>query len=615
MGKVHIYIIILLSVGLSTISAQLCDGNLGDNIFTDGNFGSGAANIPSVDPGIAPGYTYITSPPPTDGSYTITNDITPWNFNWGWADIQDNSNDPDGYMMVVNASYEPGLFYEKQIDGLCENTLYEFSVDVHNLHTGANLIKPNVSFLLNDIVQITTGNVPENNKWNSYGFTFTTAVGETSVKLSLANNAPGGNGNDLAIDNISFRACGPEALILPLAVENICEDGNAITLDATVNGEQFGNPAYQWQQSFDGGITWLDLPGEIGPIYLFDQLTAGTYYYRYKIASDESNLSNTFCQIISNIKIVEVIPKFTSFAESFCEGFSIQVGDNIYNETGNYVDTLQNSLGCDSIVTLELSVLPDMNISAQFEDTEPQCSYSLDGSLLISNVINTYEPHTIFLNGIQTDNLIPNLAAGNYDIKIIDDLGCELDTFAIVNSPEEFVINLGADVQIELGDELNLTLEHNYDLVNTIYQSIYGVDCPGVCTDITLTPFTDGEIIVQSISTEDCIARDTISVRIVRNIKIYAPNTFSPNGDNINETFTIFPQPKSFKSIAQFSIFDRWGNKVFSIKNVESGSQNISWDGTLNGIPVSQGVYSYFAEVEFIDSSTEIISGTVTLTR
>ena len=602
-------------MGLSTISAQLCDGNLGDNIFTDGNFGSGAANIPSADPGIAPGYTYITSPPPTDGSYTITNDITPWNFNWGWADIQDNSNDPDGYMMVVNASYEPGLFYEKQIDGLCENTLYEFSVDVHNLHTGANLIKPNVSFLLNDIVQITTGNVPENNKWNSYGFTFTTAVGETSVKLSLANNAPGGNGNDLAIDNISFRACGPEALILPLAVENICEDGNAITLDATVNGEQFGNPAFQWQQSFDGGITWVDLPGEMGPIYLFDQLTAGTYYYRYKIASDETNLSNTFCQIISNIKIVEVIPKFTSFSESFCEGFSIQVGDNIYNETGDYVDTLQNSLGCDSIVTLELSVLPDLNISAQFEDTQPQCSYSLDGSLLISNVTNTYEPHTIFVNGIQSNNLIPNLAAGNYDIKIIDNLGCELDTSAIVNSPAEFVIDLGPDAQLELGDELNLTLEHNYNLVNTIYQSIYGVECPGVCTEIFLTPFTDGEVIVQSISEQDCIARDTISVRVIKNIKIYAPNTFSPNGDNINESFTIFPQPKSFKSIAQFSIYDQWGNQVYSVKNVDSISEDLSWDGTKNGNPVSQGVYSYFAEVEFIDSSTEIITGTVTLTR
>jgi len=71
-------------------------------------------------------------------------------------------------------------------------------------------------------------------EWNTYGFTFTTGPGVTEVSLSLVNNAPGGIGNDLILDNISFQACGPEALILPETVANICEDGDPITLDATV---------------------------------------------------------------------------------------------------------------------------------------------------------------------------------------------------------------------------------------------------------------------------------------------------------------------------------------------------------------------------------------------
>ena len=92
--------------------AQICEGNLGENIFTDGDFGSGTDNILAVNPMIAPGYFYQTVPPPNDGSYTITNNTTEWGSfaAIAWANIGDNSDDSNGYMMVVNADYDPGLF-------------------------------------------------------------------------------------------------------------------------------------------------------------------------------------------------------------------------------------------------------------------------------------------------------------------------------------------------------------------------------------------------------------------------------------------------------------------------------------------------------------------------
>ena len=348
----HVVLVLTLQFSICiSLTAQLCEGNLGENIFTDGDFGSGVPNIPPNDPGIAPGYLYTTNPPPPDGSYCLTNNITVWNQNWGWANIGDNSNDPNGYMMVVNASFDTGLFYEQVITGLCENTIYEFSADVRNLHFGANIILPNVSFLINNFIAYESGNVPENNKWNTYGFTFSTGPGQTFVKLSLANNAPGGIGNDLAIDNITFRACGPEALILPQEVANICEDGNSILLDATINGDQYDDPQVQWQESFDGGVTWVDLPGENDLSYEFSNLAAGTYYYRYKLASAPENLMNSKCRIISNVKVVEVIPKFTTIADSLCQGLQFTIGNSTYENSGIYVDTLLNRLGCDSIVT------------------------------------------------------------------------------------------------------------------------------------------------------------------------------------------------------------------------------------------------------------------------
>ena len=166
--------------------SQVCEGNLGENIFSDGDFGRGNTNVVSTDPNIAPGYIYQPHPPPDDGYYTIANSNYLWNNFPGWLKIKDNSSDIFGYMMVVNASYDPGLFYIKVITGLCENTLYAFSADIINLMMrGSNAIKPNVSFMLDGVVVYNTGDIPEDETWNTYGFTFTTGPGQNSLTLSL----------------------------------------------------------------------------------------------------------------------------------------------------------------------------------------------------------------------------------------------------------------------------------------------------------------------------------------------------------------------------------------------------------------------------------------------
>lgn len=614
--RLKFYLWLLFCVLTSkSMFGQLCQGNLGENIFLDGDFGSGNPVAIEDDPGIAPGYTYITSPPLLDGSYTITNTSTPWDNNWGWADIPDNSNTATGYMMLVNASFDPGLFYEKTIEGLCENTLYEFSADIFNLHSNLNIIKPNVSFLINDVIQFESGNVPENGMWNTYGFTFTTGPGETNVKLSLANNAPGGNGNDLALDNISFRACGPEAFILPETVQDVCIDGEAVFLDATIIGDQFPVPAIQWQQSFDGGVTWEDIIGETNLGFLFDNLAAGTYYYRYKLASNSANLSNTFCQIISNTKIVEVIPKFTDVTDSICEGISVQIGESIYSESGVSVDTLLNRLGCDSIVTFDLSVFEDVGISINAEDIQPSCSYTDDGAINILDVQNAFEPYTLFFEGLQAQSFIENLAAGDYTLEVIDAIGCMLETTINVESPQEFITDIGEDIEVDLGNTITLNLEHNFDLINTIYESIYDIPCPDVCTEIEFLPFTNGQVIVESTSENNCIDRDTITIRVNRDLAIYTPNVFTPNGDFINDEFLLFPKGLITQSIIKFSIYDRWGNRVHHIEDVNPLIDSYSWDGSFNGNEASQGIYSYLIEIELIDSTIETISGSVMLIR
>ena len=158
--------LIIFLVACVECSAQICSGSLGENIFEEGDFGSGTIPVLTSNPNIAPGYNYTTSVP-QDGSYTVCSNTAALNGLYPtWIMTGDNSDDPNGYMMVVNASYDPGIFYEEVVDDLCENTLYEFSADILNLiYTGTqNHIDPNVSFLIDNVEFYTTGNIGKNRR-------------------------------------------------------------------------------------------------------------------------------------------------------------------------------------------------------------------------------------------------------------------------------------------------------------------------------------------------------------------------------------------------------------------------------------------------------------------
>lgn len=602
---------------LLPLSAQICDGNLGENIFTEGDFGTGSSNVVQVDPQIAPGYNYTNIAPPPDGWYLITNNIALWPSCFGWVEIQDNSTDPNGYMMVVNASYTPGLFYEQQVDGLCENTLYVFSVDIFNLiHTGDNLIRPNVSFLINDEIVYTTGEIPENQEWNTYGFTFSTEPGQTSVKLSLANNAPGGGGNDLALDNITFRPCGPEALILPTEIANICEDGDPIDLEATILGDQYDTTYVQWQQSFDEGNTWQNIPGETNTFYTHQELSGGYYYYRYLLANDASNLLNPKCRVVSNVKIVYVVPKFYMVSDSICEGLSYELGNSSYSATGIYVDSLLTSIGCDSIVTLDLTILPDDGIAIEVDANSPSCDYLQDGSINILNITNGYPPYNIFINNeASSSGALSNLPSGIYEYFVSDLYGCTASYEVFLNPPPPFTVDLGPDQTLGLGDELQLNPIFSQEISNFFWEPSELVNCDDDCENLSFIPSNSAVYALTATSTEGCIASDSISIRVNTVRKVYIPNAFSPNDDGINDRFTIFGAEPNVQQIDQLIIFDRWGGILFEAKEIKPNELSLGWDGTAKGKALPIGTYPYLAKIRFLDNAVLIYDGDVTLVK
>lgn len=600
-------------------TAQVCDGNLGENIFEDGDFGFGADNVLLTDPGIAPGYTYTTDVPPPDGYYTLTNNTATWlNLYPTWLTIQDNSNNLEGYMMVVNASFSPGLFYEQQVDDLCENTLYEFSADVINLirvGIGAH-IRPNVSFMLDNITMYNTGDIPQTDNWNTYGFTFTTGPGQTSVTLSLRNNAPGGIGNDLAIDNITFLPCGPLAQILPEEVESICEDGDPIEIFATVTGEQYNTPFFQWQQSFDEGLTWEDISGANGMSFFHTEVNTGFYYYRYLLANSSSSLDNSKCRVVSNVKVIEVVPKFWNVIDTICEGLTYVQGNSMYSQAGIYTDSLISSIGCDSIVTLDLTIVPDMGIQAEVTTTGPVCFGETGGSIMIENLSGGYLPYNFVIDSeIMTDlPLITNLLAGNYEVLIQDRFGCNLTLEALIENPEQFIIELGPDWSIQLGESVEIEAMVNDELIASTWSpEVEG--CALNCLGFEIFPTNSQYYYLTAVSDDECVAVDSVFIEVEKIRKVYIPNVFSPNFDGINDYFAPIVIAPNVESIQSFQVFNRWGAVVYEGRDFISGASSSGWDGTFKGKPANVGVYVYLAEIRFLDGELIQYSGDVLLLR
>lgn len=281
-------------------------------------FGSG------VNPGpiSSTNYTYTSNGCPSDGSYTIVSSTSGCFNTWHTLTEDHTPGDTTGYMMLVNASNNPGEFYKETINNLCPGTTYEFAAYVVNvLRSGSNGIKPNLTFIIESVSgdvlgSYATGDIQEviSPVWQKYGMTFKTLPGISQVILKIINNAPGGRGNDLALDDITFRACGPtiEANVNgSLAAVFLCP-GQSITVSLRAEvSSGYTSPAYQWQVKKDS-TDWEDIPGANlkSTNVVIPEVSSTGYQYRLAVAED-LNINSPNCRVLSNPVPVAGIPKPT----------------------------------------------------------------------------------------------------------------------------------------------------------------------------------------------------------------------------------------------------------------------------------------------------------------
>jgi gliding motility-associated-like protein len=107
-----------------------------------------------------------------------------------------------------------------------------------------------------------------------------------------------------------------------------------------------------------------------------------------------------------------------------------------------------------------------------------------------------------------------------------------------------------------------------------------------------------------------CTDTVTREVVILPEVIIYAPNAFTPDGDEFNQTWRVY-----IEGIDEFDfelqIFNRWGEVIW-----ESHDPVAAWDGTYNGQPVQQGTYTWLIRTrELISDKKYVWNGTIYLQK
>ncbi|MBK9107227.1 MAG: gliding motility-associated C-terminal domain-containing protein [Saprospiraceae bacterium] len=248
----------------------------------------------------------------------------------------------------------------------------------------------------------------------------------------------------------------------------------------------------------------------------------------------------------------------------------------------------------------------------------PVCGNSF-GSMNIAKVIGGHEGLLFAINDpnlFSSQSLFTSLPAGVYTLYIKDSADCRFEkSFEILQIPIVDA-NIQPEISLRLGKggtlDLNITSDPNL-VKNIDWTPKTFLSCTN-CEDPIATPPGDLEYEVTVTDTNGCTITKRILVKI-ETPKVWAPNVFSPNGDQINDWFYLISSDPDITAINILEIFDRWGNKVFVSAQQKPNNAITGWNGTAKNEKCLPGVYVYWAEVELINGTKWILKGDITLLK
>lgn len=174
-------------------------------------------------------------------------------------------------------------------------------------------------------------------------------------------------------------------------------------------------------------------------------------------------------------------------------------------------------------------------------------------------------------------------------------------------------VEAGPDQTLAVGSAVQLQATGSADVTTWRWSPAYNLTCID-CPAPLASPRTTTKYILDVSNEGGCSARDELTVYVVcNNGNLFVPNTFSPNGNGMNEVF--YPRGKGLQRIRSFRVFNRWGELVFERQNFNANDAAAGWDGSYKGKKLAPDVFVY--SIEVVCENNEILSykGDVTLLR
>ncbi|MBK7936545.1 MAG: gliding motility-associated C-terminal domain-containing protein [Lewinellaceae bacterium] len=193
-------------------------------------------------------------------------------------------------------------------------------------------------------------------------------------------------------------------------------------------------------------------------------------------------------------------------------------------------------------------------------------------------------------------------------------VGCEIQQFDIVDQPAGS-LELGSDQTILTGESATLQALTNTQPVSISWQA-QGAPIPGDELSLLVAPTENTLYSIEIQDINGCLLNDSLWVFVKSTDKgWYAPTAFTPGNGGPNGWFTLFTDTNRFTEIRSIDIYNRWGEQVFSRKNLAPNVPEIGWGGEMNGKLLDPAVFVWQAELLLSDGTTTRISGDVTLLR
>lgn len=281
-------------------------------------------------------------------------------------------------------------------------------------------------------------------------------------------------------------------------------------------------------------------------------------------------------------------------------------------KAGIYSVSITDINGC--LLVREFELTSPSALTFEVEAKNPECYVPNTGVIKLFNQSGGVKPYSYSLvnNIFQSEESFESLTSGDYTVIIKDSNDCNSTKSISLIDPEIPEITLPENLELELGDSIQVVSYSNLEQHRLIiWNGRYVFSCD-TCLETYYTPYKDSYATLRLISNDECEDIDSVFFKVINKKHVYTPNIFNINS-TINNEFALV-LGKGVKDVVQFNVYDRWGNLVHKEKNT-SVNDHYGWDGKLNGKECESAVYVWMAEIRYLDDVIEFFKGDITLIK